>query len=747
MKVIGKDYPIHDAVGKVTGKTIYVGDMEMQNMAHAAVIFSDISHGIVTEIDDSEALKVEGVIKILTCFNTTQRMYNRYRREAKQLVEDEECIFNKHVRFVGDKIGVVIAETEDIARKAVNLIKITYKKLPHSFSTDETLTGIINGIHEYGVIATHECEIGNKDLGQSGEVTVTTTTKFPSIDHLTMETHGVVASYEKSNNFLTIWSPCQSVHGIRTVLADLLVMPYSNVRAIKATMGASFGAKQEIMLEPIAAISSIETERPVKLIYNRKEDFISTISRGAVEAKITSKFKKDGTLTALYPEITLNAGAYLANSHAYIRVMAGKLFRAYKYDYANYKAKAVITNTPVSGGFRGWAAPEITIPMEHNFNEAAKILNMDPLELRLKNVAEENDIDIFNDISLGEIKIKDCLTKGGSNFHWETKKKDTLEFNKINTRYKRGIGVACGGHVSGFYPKLHDFSMAEIRLCEDSSVILNVTMHDHGCGTVRAMQMIVAEILGIDVDKIRAEEGDTNKSPYETGCYSSKTTYVLGKAVYNCAENLLEEIKSAASEILKVDKDDIIVMDGSVTLKSNSDIKMTYGDIAVKSIRELQKEILAISQYTNVSNPGTVGAHFAEVEVDTYTGMTKILSYTAACDIGKALNPAMCIAQIQGAVIMGAGGALTEHTKVSPSGLSTTSIKDYHVINAFESPQIDVVLIEEGKTDGPFGAKSIGEISHIPVSATIAGAVNNALNSSIGDLPLNPDKIADYLSR
>lgn len=745
MKIIGSSYPIHDARGKVTGETIYAGDMKLKGMLHAAVVFSTIPHGYVKSIDDSKAKAIPGVVKVLHCFNTAENKYNRYRREAGQPVPDQERVFNNHVRFVGDKIAAVIAETQEIARKAARLVEVTYEELPYALTPAETLEGKIDGIHKEGTFVTYDCEIGSEDDVDGSAIEITTSTKFPSIDHLTMETHVSVASYEKAEGHLTIWSPCQSVHGIRTVLADLFEIPYNRVRVIKATMGGSFGAKQETLLEPIAAICSISVGKPVKVVYNRAEDLVSTINRGAVEGTITSKFTKDGKLQCLMPNVTLNAGAYLANSEAYITVMASKLFRAYSYPYAKFHGKAVITNTPVSGGFRGWSAPEITIIMEHNINEAAKKLGIDPLELRLINAAKANEMDRYNHSSLGEIRLVECIERGRDSFDWYKRKEEVNKFNCENTRFKRGIGVACGGHVSGFYPKKQDFSMAELKLAEDGTVTLNVTIHDHGCGTTRAMQMIVAETLGIDVDSVRAKEGDTLVSPYETGCYSSKTTYVLGRAVHEASKNLKEELAKATAELHNINGEDIEVANGRITCEKDSSIDYSYGEIAVRSLRELEKEIFAVNQYINKSNPGTVGVHFSYVEVDTYTGMTKILDYLAVCDIGKAINREMCIAQIQGAVVMGAGGALSEHVKINQNGQSTNSIKDYHVINSYEVPKVRVELVEDGSTDGPFGAKSIGEISHVPVSASVAGAVNNALDSSIGDLPLNSDRIAKYL--
>jgi xanthine dehydrogenase molybdenum-binding subunit len=510
-------------------------------------------------------------------------------------------------------------------------------------------------------------------------------------------------------------------------------------------MGGSFGGKQEWMVEPVAAYCALSVGKPVKLVYNRSENFVSTYSRGAIESEITSKITADGKLQSFTADVTLDAGAYLGSSYSYINVMVSKFFRCYKYPYVNYTARAVCTNTPVSGGFRGWSAPEATLMIEHNLNMAAKKLNIDPVELRLKNVALPGDKDIYIDSELGEIRLKECLELGRDKFEWESRKQEAAEFNSKNDRYKRGISVACGGHVNGFYPKKQDFAGVDMRMTESGSVQVNVTIHDHGCGSVRAFQMIAAEELGIPVDMVLVREGDTGVSPYDLGCYSSRTVYVLGRAALECAKEVKRILRENIAEIHNIPVEDIEVSNGYVRSLKDDTINYTYGEAAIKSLFVLEKEVFATYQYKNVTSPSVTAAHFALVEVDIYTGMTKILDYLAVHDIGQAINREMCIAQVQGSVVMGSGAALTEHISISENGQCTNSLKDYHVINSFDAPNVRVELIEDGGTEGPFGAKSIGEIAYVPVAAAIVGAVNDALSTEFGEIPINPDKIAKHM--
>lgn len=745
MKYVGKSYPIHDAIGKATGHIRYVGDMEFQGMLHAAVIFSEIPHGIVKKIDYTEALKLEGVIDYVDCFNTTDKKYNRYHTQYRQDLVHNETVFNSHVRYIGDRIGAIIATTEEIARKAVALVKVEYEELPFSLTMEETLSGKIDNVYEEGAIyGVYHHEVGEKPTAED-LVEIKTTTDLSRINHMCMETHACIAEYDRYTKKLTIYSPNQTVYGIRSVIADIFEMDYNNVRVVKTTMGGSFGGKQEWVLEPVAAAAALKVGAPVRLSYNRSETVISTYGRAPMHFESTFKFTKDGKLQSLDCDMTLDAGAYVGNSVNYARTVAHKLFRAYKYPHMNYNTRAVITNTIVNGAFRGWTGPEACIMVEHNMNMAARKLNIDPVDLRIMNSMRENDIDPMSGISMGNYKGVQSLERGRELFKWDELKKEVEEFNKTNVRYKRGIGVGYGGHVNNFYPGKTDFGRVDMRLSESGSVQCNMTLHDHGCGTVMVMKMIVAETLDIHPDLVHIGEGDTNSTPLDVGCFSSRTTFVLGRTAYECAVEFKKRMAKHVSMFTGISEDDLVVGNQMVYSKSDESVKYTWSDVFDFSQQKLKAEVFVSTEHIPDTNPGVCGAHFAYVQVDTYTGMVKILDYLAVHDIGQAINREICIAQTQGAVIMGSGAALTEHVLIRKNGVPSGNLKDYHLINAFEAPDVKVEFIEEGGTEGPYGAKTIGEICHIPVTATVVGAVNDALKSDMNCIPLTPDVITNYL--
>lgn len=747
MRLVGTSQPIQDARGKATGQTRYAADLSFPHMAHIAMVFSSIPHGYVTAVDDSAALAVEGVYGVLHCFNTPEYRFNRYRSQYSQELPLEEPVFARRVRFVGDRVAAVAARDMDTARKAAALVKVTYEPLPCALTFEEALEGVNCLEGESPIKDEFTVEVGEAPE-TDGLVEVTARTELGRLHHAAMEPHVCVADYDASLDELTLYSPNQSVHGIRTVVADMLDMPYSRVRVVKTTMGGSFGSKQEWTLEPVAAAAARRLRRPVKLVYDRAEVMRSIVCRGPMRAEMTMRFQKDGTLAAVELDLLSDAGGYIGNSDDYVHTLAGKMFRCYRVPYGRAHIRLVSSNTPVSGSFRGWSSPEMALILEHTMEKAAKALDMDPVQLRLKNVLTAGELDHKSGVPLEQLRTRECLLRGAERFHWEEKRREDAAFNAANVRFRRGTAVACGGHGNTYYPRYNDFASAEMRMCEDGSVQVEVSIHDHGCGTGVAFQMIVAEALELPMDKIRLKEADTAHTPFDFGCYASRDTYVVGRAAQLCALKLREEILAAAAHKLNTTPDRLYFDGPAVRSKDDPSVNLSYQEVSWYALGTLCRELTAQSKHAVDSNPGVTGTHFARVEVDTWTGLTRVLDYLAVHDIGQSINPAMCIAQVQGAAQMGCGAALREEIEISPKGLGTCSLSKYHLMNAPDLPDIQVELIQDGRSqDGPYGAKSIGEVSFVPAAPAVAAAVNQALGSDMGRVPMTPDRIMEYLHK
>lgn len=746
MRVIGKSLPIHDSRRKVTGKCDYVGDMELKGMLHLAVKFSDIPHGMVTSINFEKALEVKGVVDVIYYGNTTQKYFNRYQTQVNQGLILNEKVFNQHVKFVGDRIAAVIAETEEIARMAVKLIEVEYEEYPFTTESKDVIAGKIPPMYEEGNI--HGDYKGVTGEKPKGGISVKGSCRIDRLDHMQMETHAAIADYDANDKTLVLYSPNQGVFGVRTLLAQYLDLDFAKVRVIQTTMGGNFGSKQEWIVEPLVALASIKVGRPVKAVYNRHEDMMATVTRGIMEFENEFTVTEDGKILSSVIDNTLNAGALLGNSINYALTFMGKSFRTYSYPHSDHTARVVHTNSVSAGAYRGWTSPEFTTNFEYMMNLIAKKINIDPIELRLKNVIKSGYIDPKKGVEVGDVRGEECLTIGREKFEWDKKKFEAEEFNKNNKRYVRGIGVGLGGHVNGFFPTKPDYSRVDMRVTESGSIEVNVTVHDHGCGTITAMSMIVSEILEIPIDMIRVPNADTAITPMDVGCFSSRTTFSNGRAVKDCAEELRAILIERYADMKKIDISEVIYTEGLLSIKGKETETTTLAELCVYALTHQQKEIFHTHQSRTLTNPGVLGAHYCYVEIDKYTGMTKVLDYLAVHDIGIALNKEICIAQIQGAAVMGIGSATNEHIVYKKNGHPLASLKDYHVTNLYEAPNVKVELIEEQKTEGPFGAKTIGEIAFVPAQAAVMGAINNALDSDeyLNILPFTPDRILRYLN-
>lgn len=745
MKIVGTSRPIHDAQGKAAGYAKYAADFILPNMAHIAMVTSTIPHGYIKAIHAESALAIPGVYGVFHCFNTSERKYNHYRSQYFQELPDEERVFTNYVRFYGDRVAAVAACDQQTAERAACLVAVEYEELPFSTGFEDTLAGQ-NCLPGESSIR-DEFEISHGELPEDPFVEVSCSQEIARLHHAAMEPHACIADYDPYQRNLTVYSPNQAVFGLRTVLADYLQMPYHRVRVIKSTMGGSFGAKQEWFVEPVAALIATVLARPVKLVYSRAEAMTGTIVRAAMQAKMSARFRADGKLLSLDADILLDAGAYIGNSGDYIRTMYGKMFRTYRMDCVHYWARVISSNTPSSGAYRGWSAPEAAIFMEHLFDAAAEKLGIDRIDLRLINSLRPGDIDEKTHLPLENIRLEEALRKGKSDFFWEQRLAECDAFNRSSKRYRRGIGVGCGGHGNTYFPRYNDYGEARLQMNEDGTVQAHVSVQDHGCGTVTMIKMIIAEVLSIPDECVGLQEADTYNTPIDYGCFSSRTTFILGRTVQDAAMEMKRKLIDFAALLLACPSAELYADNGRVYCKTAPARSLSYAEIAQETMLQKRENLSVSVQYHNETNPGVVGAHFAMVEVDTWTGYTKLLDYLAIQDIGQPINPAMCVAQIQGAVQMGCGAALREKMVVDRAGRCTESLSKYHLFLAPDLPDIRVELLTDGlSSEGPFGAKSIGEVCYVPVAPAISGAVQHALSMPLDALPLDPDNILKALA-
>ena len=750
LRFVGRTYPVHDVAQKVTGELVYGADLVFPGMLYAKLLLSTVPHGRVVSIDTDAAEALPGVVKVFHCFNSPSQQYCRARLTPEQeLCPRDETLFSEHVRFVGDRVAAVVATRKDIADAAVALIAVEYEEYPALLSPEEALARPEVLIHSGGNVPfEYEEEIG-KSAAQEDSVVVSTTVTTPRVHHAAMEPHVCVAQGHSSGG-MTIWSTSQGVYGARTVVADLLGLDYHRVRVIKAPMGGSFGGKTEYILEPVTAFLAHATRRPVKLLLDREEDIVATMVRPATSTTIRTHCSPAGDIQDLEAASVLDAGAYATSTQDYSVHMCKKLTKLYRLPHYHHRAMTVYTNTPVAGAMRGWGAPEIAAAAEIHLDEVARRLGVDPVELRLRNLVLPFDIDPVTELSLGDARVRECLERGAERFRWAERRARPRDTGRL----RRGVGVACGAHKNGMFGRFAEASSMALKMNEDGTFELSASLHDPGCGILTLMKVIIGEVLGVDPDRIAAGEADTMVTPFDYGTFGSRVTYVVGACARATAEKLRGRILAAASDLLGEPVERLAIGDGAVVVEAadgagapgSAARELKYRDIARLSEMRHMPDISASLTYYATSNPGAYSVQFAEVEVDCATGLTRVTGFLAVGDVGMAINRGMVEAQFQGAVQMGIGYALTEHVGVDERGRSGVGgFKNYHILNAPDMPDIDVLLIEHPGDDGPFGAKSVGEIATVPTAPAVMNAVNHALGTSLRDLPATPERVIGAL--
>ncbi|MFZ5966949.1 MAG: xanthine dehydrogenase family protein molybdopterin-binding subunit [Bacillota bacterium] len=733
LKYVGKDIPMHDIEEKVTGKVKYTGDMQLPGMLYAKLLLSDVAHGMIKKIDTSKAEALEGVVKVFTYENSSRILYNSHKWFVGLKTLEDEQLFTNHVKFVGDRVAAVVAKDRFTAERAVELIEVAYEELPVITDPEAALQDEKYAISKKEIKSGHADEILSK-----AELVFEDRIETPKIHHGAMETHVCVASPGPAGD-ITIWTPCQVAFQSRLLAAQVLDMPLNKVRVIKTTMGGSFGGKGQPVLEPICAFLAKAVGAPVKLLLDRRESIVATRTRTATIGTVKTAVDKEGHILARDIHMLVDTGAYFTNGDAVAIAMGKKSFRLYRIKDQNYRADIVYTNTPIGGACRGYGSPQIHAVSEIHMDNIARALHMDPVELRLRNLVHPYDLDPTGGPALGNARAIDCVEKGAEAFNWKGKRQRP----KDTGRYVRGVGMACATHGNGYHGGYQDFITMSLRLTEDGGAFLNSGIHDLGCGTVTTMKQIVAEVLDMDTDKILAPEADTLVSPFDVaGTQASRVTFVCGGCAMKVAEMVREKFMEYASRIFGCTVEDIQMENGMIYNDKNQEERMSYGEMVIQIQSKFQDDVSVTYTYTSPANPAVYAANFVEVEIDTLTGLVRVVDVLAVHDIGKAINPGFVEGQIQGAIQMGIGLALTEEIKVDKRGkISGDTFSKYHVINAPDMPDVQVLLVEEGDEHGPFGAKSVGEISTCAIAPAIVNAINWALDVNITSLPVTPEKI------
>ena len=767
-RVVGQKERRIDARPLVTGAPVYAAEFEQPNMLHARILHSPHAHANIRRIDKSKALALPGVYAVLSYEDLPRVAHSTAGQPYPEPSPYDAYLLDNRVRYVGDWVAFVAAETPAIAEEALRLIEVDYELLPAIFDPLEAMREGAPQLHEPDTthpnwgkhngdiydaahnIAAHEViEHGDFDAAmREADMIVEGEYRVPYISHAVLEPHVCVAYLDGYERMIVV-SSTQVPYHTRRQLAAVLQLPISRVRIVKPRVGGGFGSKQEMLLEPVAAALALKTRQPVRIEYSRQEEFSAGRFRHAIIMRMRSGVKRDGTLIALSMHSIGNAGAYGTHSLSVTRSTGHKTLCLYRAKAYRFRADAIYTNLPITGAMRGYGAPQGFFALESHIDEIAHRLNMDPLEFRRKNHVQKGDWDPIEGEEVDGVwrskrhfrscGLPQCLAQGASAIGWNE------PFDRGDGKpIRRGRGMSTAMQGSGVAS--FELGGASIKLNEDGSFNVMTGATDIGQGSDTIMAQIAAEALGVGMDKIVMHSVDTDSSVFDYGSYASSTTYISGGGVKLAAERVRQQILNVAGEMLDCSPEDMLIIDG-VIYTPRGPSHLTVADIANETLYgKHRQQIMAKGDFWTEDSPAPFYAQFVEVEVDTETGQVRVTRAVNALDLGKAINPTLATGQVEGAVAMALGYALSEEVKFDDQGrVRNPGFVDYKVMSTLDMPHMETILVEDTEYTGPFGAKSAGEVPTNGMAPAIANAIYDALGIRIRSLPITPEKILQAL--
>ena len=760
LTTVGRSVPQLEAAEKLDGSAQYIADMTRPRMLHGALLQSPYAHARIRGYDLSEALALPGVRAIVTGDDVDEH----HRMGA--FVKDEPALAKDKVRYMGEIVAAVAADTEAIARQATRLIQVEYDELPAVFDPLEALRpespAVHEKAHEYEAVfdsGTQHNTCSRTELRQ-GEVDIAWAQCAVVVEgvfqtqaqaHLSIEPCGALAEVDAGGR-VTLWSANQSVFRVQASVCETLGLPMHRVRCLTPRIGAGFGNKMEAHVQPVTVLLALKARRPVRLIMSREEDFEAVRARHPFHIRMKTGAAADGTLIAREVELVLDGGAFGDDSPGVLGYALLMNCGPYRIPHVHAHGRVAYTNKLRFGAMRGFGVPQVTFAGEQQIDEIAVKLGLDPAALRQRNAMGPQD-SWFGGQALTSNGLSDCLRAVLDGSQWAAKRQAL----PAAPGKRRGIGLALSGHISGLLS-----SGAIVRLLEDGSAILNVGSVDIGQGSNTVLLQMCAETLKLSMNRVAIAAQDTDGSPYNWGTTASRVTYVTGRSVVEACMEIVTQAKGHASEMLGVPKEQLEQREGGfIGVVGQPDQQVSLAAISGRAHWAVGGPLIGKHSWvfdTPTLDPKRAaatglpfphigifcfGALVTEVEVDEASGKVKVLGAWSAYDVGRAINPMMVRGQIEGAFIQGMGYALTEEMVWDGGRLANPSLMDYKIPTMAELPgQMKSYIIESDDSTGPFGAKSVGEIGINTVAAAIANAVSHAIGGArVRCLPLTSERV------
>lgn len=769
-RYVGQRIPMIEGPAKVSGTGRYVSDVSLPGMLHGAILRSPHPYADIVSIDTSAARQLPGVHAVITAADASDEVYIHLGGPAS----DRHVMARDRVRFIGEEVAAVAAETLELARQAAELIKVEYRPLRPVFDPVEAMRESAPEIHP---LATYDVEQTNRDdarlhrvLRDERNVSVHTVRRwgdleaafaasdlilehefhFPQETHVTMEPDGTVVSYDPVTGRYDVWTSTQSPYFIEKEMAHMLGVDRRDIHVHEVLIGGGFGGKSKICEhEVITALLALQSGRPVKLMLTRDEQFATTKTRHAFRTKVRTGVSKEGRVLARQAEVIVDNGAYNATGPAvmgFAGLVAGSLYQP---QAALFDARLVYTNKTPGGQFRGYGNPQITFAIESQMDIIAAELGIDPVELRRRNLNQAGQTTLAGWV-INSCGFEECLDAVADALGWENRGRVP----------NRGMGIAAMIHCTGanIYQD-GDFSEADVEATVDGQVIYRTGLADPGTWQNTALAQMVADTLGVPFDRVKVVTMDSDDTPEDLGTWGSRVTFVGGNAARRAAAGLRTKLCEAAAQAWEASPSDVSIVEGVIGVQGDPSHRMELGEAVALSphtvdgvLREHERYATPTEQINRVTGVANISAAYSfavqgvEVEVDPTTGTVKVLRVVAAHDVGRAINPIAVEGQIEGAVAMGLGAALSEELIWEQGKMINGSYLFYGIPRASDLPQVEDHVVEAPDPEGPFGAKGVGESGLVPTSAAVANAVADAIGSRVMDLPITPDKVLAALA-
>ena len=756
---IGDYVPMIDGPEKVSGRAKYTADLMAPGMLAGRIFRSPYSHAEILDVDISEAMKLPGVKAIVTGADCDKTF------GVLPIARSEHPLARDRVRYRGEPVAAVAAIDDDTAKEALRRIKLKVRKLPAYHTSQEALAPNAVALHERkpgnlerGVLfelGNVEAAFAEADLVREG------TYNCAEVCQNQMEMHAAVADYDAGRDRITVHASTQVPYYVHLMLAQILDLDMSRIRVIKPHVGGGFGCRTETLnVELIAALLARKVRGCVRIMVNREETFITHRGRPETDIKLKLGMKKDGRITGVECECIQRGGAHSGYGVVTILYAGSMLYAIYDLDNVKYVGKRVLTNTPPCGAFRGHGTVDVRFAFESLLDDMAQALDLDPFAVRRANPLRA-PIFTQNDLMVNSYGLPECLDWVERESGWRERKGKLPNGSGL----KKGLGMACSHYISGASKPVNwtgePHATVKIKLDFDGSIVVLSGAADIGQGSTTILAQSVAEVLGLDLSRVRVVTGDSEVVPKDNGSYSSRVTFMVGNAAIDAAQNLKAVLIAAAARKLEAKPGEIECL-GELYRAGAQDKGLTFNEVVTEALKDTGTitvtgnystipESQGGKKYRGAAIGGTMGysysAQVVEVSVDEGTGVVTVDKVWVAHDCGKALNRLTVEGQVQGSVWMGMGQAMSEEAAYHDGLMLTANMLDYRVPTIQDSPPIEVGIVESIDPHGPFGAKEAGEGSLAAFLPALTNAIADAIGLRCNDLPVTPDRLFAALEK